>query len=227
MILHDFGVVDQATGMPISEAQLVSEAWGHGWLTQNGTQPEDMGQLLEYHGISTHSGNGIEDLMHELAEGHKVIVGVDSGELWETDGIFEDILHGEQADHVIVVKGIKLNEEGNPVVVVNDPGDILGAGREYPIDDFMNAFEDGGCRYIATDNAPPDFDPLEVSFSKELFPSYKNQGHSDDLEFDQYATLENSPENMTETEKDDILFDIDGSDIKNIAKAASRIIRSL
>ena len=147
MILKDFGI-------DVSEAQLVSDAYEHGWLTQDGTLPEDMGKLLNYYGVDTHYGHGIDAMMSELVEGHKVIVGVDAGELWKTDSIFEDLFQGEQADHAIVVKDIKTDVLGEQIVVVNDPGDPLGGGKEYLVDDFLNAFKDSGCTYIATDNTP-------------------------------------------------------------------------
>jgi hypothetical protein len=45
MILHEFGV-------DVSEAQLVHEADEHGWLSDNGTSPEDLGRLLNLHDVA-------------------------------------------------------------------------------------------------------------------------------------------------------------------------------
>jgi hypothetical protein len=39
--------------------------------------------------------------------------------------------------------------------VVNDPGDPHGAGKEYPLDQFADAWKDSNCFYTATDIAPP------------------------------------------------------------------------
>ena len=55
MILEQFGV-------DLSEAQLVYEATSAGFLTSAGTMPEDMGRLLEAHGVSTHQSFGLENL---------------------------------------------------------------------------------------------------------------------------------------------------------------------
>lgn len=158
MILNDFGVIDPATGMCPSETQLTYVAAVNGWLNE-GTSPADMGRLLEYYGVDCHHGQSTESMVEELAKGHKVIVAVDSVELWEKDNAFindlKDALGGEAANHAIVVKGIKFDEDGEPIVVVNDPGLPDGAGMEYSLDTFVSAFADGGFHYVATDTASP------------------------------------------------------------------------
>lgn len=156
MVLDAFGVVD-SLGAPLSEATLVYEATANGWLTDGGTSPQDVGRLLEMHGISTHQGEGMENLVSELAHGHKVIVGVDSDELWQSNHpIINEIKDwlGPTPNHALVVEGVRIDQDGRPFAVVNDPGDPNGAGREYPLDDFQDAFADSGCFYVATDEAP-------------------------------------------------------------------------
>lgn len=165
MILNEFGIVNPGTGLPLSEAQLTYDATINGWLN-GGTSPDDVGKLLEYYGVDCHHGYGLEEMASELAQGHKVIVGVDSKELWNSDNAFlndlEDVVLGEQANHAIVVKGIKVGQDGETTVVINDPGTPDGAGNEYPLDIFLDAFEDGDCHYVATDYAPPGLgtDPI-------------------------------------------------------------------
>jgi hypothetical protein len=150
MILKDFG-------FDVSEAQLVYDSVSNGWLSDQGTTIEDMGELLNYYGIPTHQGlgDGIESLLSELAQGHKVIVGVDSGELWATDFPFSDWIDGGNgADHAIVVNGIDTSDPSNIMVYVNDPGDPVGAGRAYPLKQFMDAWDDSGRFYVSTSAAP-------------------------------------------------------------------------
>lgn len=159
MVLNDFGIIDHATGMCPSEAQLTYVATANGWLNK-GTSPDDLGRLLDYYGVDSHHGNGIESMVEELSKGHKVVVGVDADELWHQDNFvindLKDVLGGEAANHAIVIKGIKFDEHGDPLVVVNDPGIHDGAGMEYSLDTFVNAFEDSDFHYVATDTAPPD-----------------------------------------------------------------------
>ncbi|MGQ0594131.1 MAG: hypothetical protein ACT4QB_16235 [Gammaproteobacteria bacterium] len=128
--------------------------------------PLDAGRLLELHGIPCHDQQGatIEQLMAELAQGHKVIVGVDSGEMWGHDDPLEDFF-GQAADHAIWVTGMDMSDPSDPKVIVNDSGDPSGAGKVYDLELFKDAWQDSGFFYVATDNAPPDvarfagFDP--------------------------------------------------------------------
>jgi hypothetical protein len=167
------GIIEAFTGVPISEAQLVYDATVNGWLSDGGMSPMDVGNLLRLYGIDCHEATGanIEALMAELAQGHKVIVGVDSGEIWNQDYPLEDFFH-QAADHAIWVTGINLDDPNNPKVIVNDSGDPNGAGKEYELSVFVDAWEDSGFLYVATDDAPLDFhlaargfDPAQGVFS--------------------------------------------------------------
>jgi hypothetical protein len=78
LILEDFGI-------DITEDQLVQEAIVKGvYHPGGGTMPQDVGKLLLEHGVPIEVTNhaNLIDLTHALAQGHKVIIGVDSGELW-------------------------------------------------------------------------------------------------------------------------------------------------
>jgi hypothetical protein len=215
MILNDFGVVNPDTGEPFSEAQLVYDATIHGWLNE-GTIPEDMGNLLQYHGVDCHQGSGIENMVEELARGHKVIVGVDATELWnqENDLIndLQDIFIGESANHAIVVKGIKHNENGEPIVVINDPGLPDGAGDEYPLDVFHDAFQDSGCFYVATDDTPPGL-ASHMLFGSQFDPEAGLYSGSDKWIPDQTETTDISLisktfDMLSEQERDEIMRSI-------------------
>ena len=151
MILHAFGI-------EVSEAQLVYDATSHGWLTENGTSPEDMASLLEYYGVETHMADGATsfDLVDELSQGHKIIVGLDSGELYNLDWFGEDLINPYGADHAVMVTGIDMRNPDQPMVVLNDPGHQGGAGVSVPLEQFLDAWDDSGNSYVATDHAPGD-----------------------------------------------------------------------
>lgn len=157
MILERFGI-------EISEAQLVYDSVSNGWLTDSGTTMEDMGSLLEHYGVSTHQGmgGGIESMIYELAQGHKLIVAVDSGELWNEDIFIEDWLNPNGADHAIMINGIDASDPDNILVMVNDPGHPQGAGMAYPLDEFMDAWNDSGQFYMSTSEAPPGLEAMPV-----------------------------------------------------------------
>lgn len=153
LIMQDFGI-------HFTEEQLRDEALMYGWYN-GGTAPEDVGKLLELHGISVsqYENANIFNLVNELAQGHKVIVGVDSGELWE-DNIFDKIFEDNAADHALIVSGVDTSDPNNVKVILTDPGtgNLL---KEYSMEDFVDAWEDSNCFMMATNDPVPDvFDPF-------------------------------------------------------------------
>jgi hypothetical protein len=132
----------------------------YGWYN-GGTSPEDVGKLLELHGVpvSQYENANIFNLVNELAQGHKVIVGVDSGELWG-DNIFDKIFEDNAADHALIVSGVDTSDPNNVKVIVTDPGtgNLL---KEYSMEEFVDAWEDSNCFMMTTNNPVPDiFDPF-------------------------------------------------------------------
>lgn len=154
LILEDFGI-------HFTEDQLRDEAMMYGWYN-GGTSPEDVGKLLELHGIpvSQYENANIFNLVNELAQGHKVIVGVDSGELWE-DNIFDKLFEDNEADHALIVSGVDTSDPNNVKVIVTDPGtgSLL---KEYSMEEFVDAWEDSNCFMMATNDPVPEiFNPFD------------------------------------------------------------------
>lgn len=153
IILNEFGI-------PVTEDQCVQYSIEHGWYSNDGTgtQMGDIGHLLVDAGVpctQTIDAN-IYDLVNELQQGHKVIVGVDSGELWH-DTILDwlkDLFLGDTPDHALIVAGVDLTDPNNPMVILTDPGTGQPA-QPYPLDDFMDAWADSQCFMVSTDIATP------------------------------------------------------------------------
>ncbi len=145
----------QGFGFNISEDELVHEAIINGWYN-DGTSPADVGKLLELHGISVsqYDNANIFNLVNELAQGHQVIVGVDSGELWE-DNIFDELFEDQAADHALIVSGVDTSDPNNIKVIITDPGtgDLL---KEYPMDQFVDAWQDSNCFMMTTNQSQPN-----------------------------------------------------------------------
>ncbi len=57
-------------------------------------------------------------------------------------------LFGNQANHAVVIKGLKVDDHGHVVVVINDPGQADGAGVEYPLEHFQSAIESAHMHYV-------------------------------------------------------------------------------
>lgn len=151
LILSEFGV-------QVTEEQLVEYSAEHGWYNGNGTQMSDVGKILADAGIpcTQSQGANIYDLANELSQGHKVIVAVDSGELWES-GIMDwikDIFVGDTPDHALIVAGIDMTDPNNPMVILTDPGTGQPA-EPYPLDKFMDAWGDSQNFMVSTDIPTP------------------------------------------------------------------------
>ena len=189
LILRDFGV-------QVSEDSLRQEALDRGWYTPgSGTSVDKVGNLLELHGVevSRYENANIFTLTDELAKGHKVIIGVDSGEL-ANKGIMEslsDMFGFEQADHALVVSGIDTSDPAHVKVVLTDPGngDIA---KEYPMDQFVDAWKDSNCFMVTTKEPAPAWLPEMKNFDYNL-------GHIEsvgNLPYDEFQTHYATPEHL-------------------------------
>ena len=151
MILHAYGI-------EVSEAQLVYDATSKGWLTSSGTTINDMGRLLDLYGVPNyinHSGD-LPSIIDALSHGRKIIVPVNSTELWEGVTFWQRLFgtHNTGPDHAIVVAGIDYSDQANPMVIINDPGHPNGANQAVPLEHFLEAWNDSNFTYLATAEAP-------------------------------------------------------------------------
>lgn len=155
-------------GIVVSQAELNEIATEHGWLDENGASLADIGQLLQYYGIETHTNVNaiVEDLISELQQGHSLIIPLDSGELWAETGLerlwewMEDLEGFSMPDHVVWITGIDMTDPDNPQVIINDTGHPDGMGQRYPLVLFMDAWADAHFVYIATSEPPPGYEML-------------------------------------------------------------------
>lgn len=168
IILRDYGI-------DVSIDELKQLAIQNGWYDsspEGGTPLWAIGNLLQSCNVDCRQQFDctIYDLVNELSQGHRVIVGVDANELWASrnnetiEGAkewFKDFFKGETANHALIVAGVEVNPE-NPkdvTVVLTDPG--TGDLRiEYELDEFMDAWEDSHCFMTTTTTpAPLQYDP--------------------------------------------------------------------
>jgi hypothetical protein len=153
-ILDDFG---KSQGIDFTEEQLTQIAYDNGWYTPNsGTSMADMGKLLEAYGIPVErtTGASLDDLASRLDSGEKVMVAVDSDEIWSqgqdvTLDEYSESIPGQDANHAVQVVGIDYSGS-EPMVILNDPGHPEGQGMRVPADEFVNAWNDSGNYMVAT-----------------------------------------------------------------------------
>ena len=140
-------VLSEATGTTIPQADLVDLAEGLGLLGPDGMSLEGGVQLLDHYGVDAEVQTGsLDDLRTLLDQGTPVIIGLDADDLYGMgDQPFsDDIVSG----HAVVITGID-DEAG--LVYLNDPGFPDGAGVAVPLDDFEDAWVDGGNSMIVAD----------------------------------------------------------------------------
>lgn len=154
-------IIRQYTGLDAPEKFFVDEARSHGWYEDGrGTDPADIGKLLELHGIPVHRYMDANpwQLAVELGQGHKVIIGVDSDELWRGGRLLRDIgrvLDFGTADHAVVVSGIDTSDPERPSVIISDPA-TGEAAASYPMAQFISAWKDSHFFMVATQQPPPE-----------------------------------------------------------------------
>lgn len=151
-------------GIDVPQEVLIEIAENNGWYRVDGgtgTPMNCIGNLLEFYGVPSTSvvGANVGNLVAELAQGHQVIVGVDSGEL-HNSAIMEslkDLFVGDTPDHALIVAGIDLTDPNNAYVVLKDPG-TGDVAKPYPLEQFMDAWRDSNCFMVSTDIPTPDFE---------------------------------------------------------------------
>lgn len=146
-------ILEELTGKEFNEDELMHIAEERGWYTPGGgTTIDNVGNLLEYYGIDVERGSGtIESLQTALANGDKVIVGLDSDEIWsngiETTNDQIDSVMGipdNDANHAVEVIGIDNSDPQHPMVILNDPGHPGGQGSMIAMELFRQSWADSG-----------------------------------------------------------------------------------
>lgn len=144
--------IEEAIGREVPIEELVSVAEENGWFDEasgGGTTRLNMDKLLEYYGVEHEMSfnNDIQDIEEALNNGQNVIVGVDSGQIWQGDP--NNIFSPEtQADHAVQVIGIDHTDPNNPMVILNDSGSPEGCGELVPLDVFENAWKAGDAQMV-------------------------------------------------------------------------------
>lgn len=182
IILRDFGI-----DIPFKDLEQI--ALDHGVYTNEGTYTYDIGKVLQLAGVGMHQteGNSIDDLINELALGHRVIVSVDAHELWYNKTMGEKMLNWlkdaiglQGGNHALIVAGVEvdLTHPEDSKVILTDPGS--GHLRiEYPMEQFKDAWGDSNCFMAATNNpAPYQYD---AATGKEVPSNFAVQQYINDF----------------------------------------------
>ncbi len=132
-------ILEEYTDMEFDETELAIFAYENGWYAEGGTSLEDVGKLLEYHGVDTTTDYNadFQDLENALDNGDRAIVAVYNMGL---DNDYEGFYPTWSANHAVEVIGIDRSNPDDIKVIVNDPGVEDGCGKAIDYDVFMNAW---------------------------------------------------------------------------------------
>ena len=152
-------------GIEVSEEQLLDETRSSGISWEKGIPLDRVGDILERHGVQVrHVRNAnLLDLARELAQGHQVIVGVESGDLWRTQTLgldIADFMGLTPADHAVIVTSIDTSDPRRIGVLILDPstGDVV---RRYPVGQFLDSWTDSRFSMVCTVEPAPDGEGME------------------------------------------------------------------
>ncbi|RUP07268.1 MAG: hypothetical protein EKK34_01325 [Mycobacterium sp.] len=157
-------VIGELTGRQPSESEILAVAQqmrsrvhpGPMYRAGYGTDPGDIPSLLGQYGIygvatsldeaaATGLDSGLEALERYLADGHKVIAGVNAEMIWGLPVQTRDGRGNPMSDHAVVVTGVDLV---NGTVHLNDSG--TRADEVVPLDVFQRAWATGGDELVET-----------------------------------------------------------------------------
>ena len=154
-------MVLQNYGIKVSVEELTELAKKQGWFEEGkGSAFDFVGELLNHYGVkSVQMRNaGVYHIMHELSQGHKIIVGVDS-DATDDEG---------NAQHVMLVAGIDTTDPDHLKVVVRDPSHPE-QDMTYTANEFMERWKHTGCFMVSTKEAAPlSANPEMLHFDYEL-----------------------------------------------------------
>lgn len=143
-------IIEKLTGEPYNEAALVQQAENAGFFDPElGMTNTDVGSLLELHGIETETvyDADVNTLIDALETGDPVMAVVD---LNETGIPMRDVVTGEPIEQnpsvmgSVWVTGMDVQPDGSVYVIVNDPTWPEGQTQAIALEDFTNAWYDGG-----------------------------------------------------------------------------------
>lgn len=138
--------LEELTGHDFNIHDLAEAAKENGWYIDGvGTPVADMGNLLELCGLDIvrNEAGTFDDLEHCLENNGKVVVAVNADKIWDQDYDSQTFAPGAP-NHAVEVIGVEYQNNGEPMVILNDSGIHGGRGEMVPFHQFMDAWNDGG-----------------------------------------------------------------------------------
>jgi Peptidase_C39 like family len=153
-VVSQASILEAIFGHPFSEAEMAQEAREIGHYTpQGGTPIEDMGNILEHHGVHVTQADGTsyDRIIDALSHGEKVIVAVNANEIWhpQVDAAGHPV-DQPVAGHAVWLTGVQKDDNGHYFAILNDTGTPDGAGERVPLEQFDRAWGAFGHHSVIT-----------------------------------------------------------------------------
>lgn len=139
---------ENLTGEDVDIDAMIEAAEENGWYDpETGITIADMDEVLNMLGAETEEGMGasLDDIRDCLEDDGRMVVAVDSNEIWCPNGSSEYLPNNP--NHAVEVIGIDYSGE-EPMVIINDSGTPDGHAIQVPASQFMDAWEDSGYSYV-------------------------------------------------------------------------------
>ena len=150
-------------GIDISAEEVTEIMRREGLLIEGKGSLATVGAALDSKGIPSHvvMGATFDDVIAELQAGHKLVIPIDSSELWD-HSFFDRMwdwmtdLGGGTADRVVLITEIDMSYPDDPRVTING---------NFPcrLSNLRDAWADSYFTYIATDITPSEYVQPDVS----------------------------------------------------------------
>lgn len=121
--------------------------------------------MFDAFNVESHTGyaSNFATILEELGEGNKIVAYVDGKELWQSPLV--DFISGSEwipfqaersiQNHALWITGVEIDGD-EAFILVNDSGDPSGRNKRYPLEKFLDSFEDAEFIYQATGRTAPD-----------------------------------------------------------------------
>ena len=128
--------IESLLDIDLNESEFREIAKEHGYTDDGGTPFLNAGDVAKEFGLQSELNFdfNLETLSERIANGEKIIVGIDNSMLYFPDNNSPFLM--PQANHAVEITGFDTSDPNDIKVIINDPGYENGAGNVYSWDYF-------------------------------------------------------------------------------------------
>lgn len=158
-VVAQISVYEAITGKELSESKACQYVQQQGYFNpESGTITKDIGKLLNALGLHTEQkfNSKLSDIARALENGDKVIVALDSNEIWNPMHDRAGLpIEQPTGGHAVWVTGMDPQPDGSIKIILNDSGTSNGKMEAVNVLDFLNAWHDRDNFMLVVDASNP------------------------------------------------------------------------